>query len=152
MNGRMAMTRMTAIAVPRPTLKFLYISVYIRLAITSVPKLPPVITYTMSNTFKVLITMVVMTTIIVGAMIGTITAQKIRHSVAPSTRAASVISSGTDLIAAERIVMQKPVQIQMPTTISAAVFQPGVATKATGCWPSAVSMAFSRPICTVLLP
>ncbi len=36
-KGMMTTTRMTATAVPRPTLKFLYISVYMRLAITSVP-------------------------------------------------------------------------------------------------------------------
>src|SRR5688572_25828307 len=96
MNGMIARTRTTATAVPRPTLKFLYISVYMRLAITSVWKLPPVITYTRSKSFNTLITMVVTTTVIVGRMIGTMILQKTVHSVAPSTRAASRISSGTD--------------------------------------------------------
>src|SRR5574339_326320 len=114
----MTATRMTASAVPRPTLKFLYISVYIRLAITSVPKFPPVITYTISNSFKTLMTMVVITTRIVGMMMGTVIFQKDSHSVAPSTRAASRISSGTDLSAAARMVIQKPDKIQMPTTMS----------------------------------
>src|SRR5215207_6192284 len=110
-----ATTRTTAIAVPRPTLKFLYISVYIRVAMTSVWKLPPVMTYTRSNSFSTLITMVVTTTVIVGRMMGTMIFQNTVHSVAPSTRAASRISSGTDFSAAARIVMQNPDQIQMPT-------------------------------------
>src|SRR5512142_2458090 len=127
-----ATTRITATAVPWPMLEFLYISVYIRLAITSVLKLPPVITYTISKTFSVLMTMVVMTTTMVGMMTGTITRQNTAHSVAPSMRAASMISSGTDLMEADRIVMQKPVQIQIPTRMIITVFMGTVSIHATG--------------------
>src|SRR5512142_792022 len=98
----------------------------------------------MSKIFSVLMTMVVMTTMMVGMMMGTITSQNTDHSVAPSMRAASRISSGTDLMEAERIVMQKPVQIQMPTTISTAVLRPGVEMNAIGCAPKEVRIAFSR--------
>src|SRR5512146_860207 len=146
MNGMITTTSTTATAVPWPTLKKLYISRYMRTAMTSVPNCPPVITYTMSKILRVLITMVVMTTTMVGMMIGTMMRQNTDHSVAPSTRAASRISSGTDLMAAERMVMQKPVQIQTPTTIRAAVLMPGVWTNARGFSPNEARMAFNRPI------
>src|SRR5215211_3014924 len=143
MNGMIARTRTTAIAVPRPTLKFLYISVYMRLAMTSVWKLPPVITYTRSNSFRTLITMVVTTTVMVGRMIGTMILQNTVHSVAPSTRAASRISSGTDFSAAARIVIQKPDQIQIPTTMITKVLIGVVESQATGHPPSDVMIAFN---------
>src|ERR671921_478202 len=146
MNGMIATTRTTATAVPRPTLKFLYISVYMRLAMTSVWKLPPVITYTRSKSFNTLMTIVVTTTVMVGRIIGTMILQKTVHSVAPSTRAASRISSGTDLSAAARIVIQNPDQIQMPTMMIMKVLIGVVDSQATGCPPSAVMIAFSRPI------
>src|SRR5918996_4412529 len=152
MNGMIARTRITATAVPRPTLKFLYISVYMRLAITSVWKLPPVITYTRSNSFSTLITMVVTTTVMVGRMIGTMILQKTVHSVAPSTRAASRISSGTDLSAAARIVMQNPDQIQMPTRMIIKVLIGVVESQATGRPPSEVMIEFNRPICVCDVP
>src|SRR6476660_9657835 len=100
----------------------------------------------MSNSLSTLMTIVVTTTRIVGMMIGTVTLQKDTHSVAPSTRAASRISSGTDFSAAERIVMQNPVQIQTPTTISMTVLRPGVDSQATGLNPSAVTIEFNKPI------
>jgi hypothetical protein len=62
-----------------------------------------------------------------------------------------MISSGTDLSAAERMVMQKPVQIHTPTTISMTVFRSRMVKKGTGRPPSAVMMALSRPICGPLL-
>src|SRR5687767_1613065 len=152
MNGMIATTRTTATAVPRPTLKFLYISVYMRLAITSVWKLPPVITYTRSKSFNTLITIVVTTTVIVGRMIGTMILQKTVHSVAPSTRAASRISSGTDFSAAARIVMQNPDQIQMPTTMIINVLIGVVESQATGSPPKAVIIAFNSPIWFCCVP
>src|SRR5215210_5788556 len=152
MKGMIARTRTTATAVPRPTLKFLYMSVYIRLAITSVWKLPPVITYTRSNSLSTLITIVVTTTVIVGRMMGTIILQKTVHSVAPSTRAASRISSGTDFSAAARIVMQKPDQIQMPTRMIAYVLIGMVESQATGFPPSDVMIAFNSPTCVCCVP
>ena len=45
---------------------------------------------------------------------------------APSIRAASSNSSGTALIAAEKITMAKPVCIQMSTTIIQKLFQGAV--------------------------
>ena len=50
---------MTAIAMDRPV--FVTINLNIRLAITSVPKLPPVITKIISNIFNTLMTIVVVT-------------------------------------------------------------------------------------------
>src|SRR5688572_19096117 len=144
MNGMIASTRTTATAVPRPTLKFLYISVYIRLAMTSVWKLPPVMTYTRSNSFSTLMTMVVTTTVIVGRIMGTMIRQNTVHSVAPSTRAASRISSGTDLSAAARIVMQNPDQIQIPTRTIMKVLMGVVESQVTGRPPKAVMIAFKR--------
>src|SRR5512138_1244815 len=90
--------------------------------------------------------MVVMTTATVGAMIGRTIWVKTRHSVAPSTRAASVISVGTLFSEADRMVMQKPVHIQMPTTIRAMVLTWGVVSHETGGIPRLVTMAFSSPI------
>src|SRR5215213_795051 len=152
MNGMIARTRTTAIAVPRPTLKFLYISVYMRLAITSVWKLPPVITYTRSNSFRTLITIVVTTTVMVGRMMGTMILQNTVHSVAPSTRAASRISSGTDLSAAAKIVMQNPDQIQIPTITIIKVLIGVVESQAIGRPPNEVMMAFNKPICVCEVP
>src|ERR1051325_4287788 len=100
----------------------------------------------MSNNFSTLMTIVVTTTRMVGIMIGTVTFQKDTHSVAPSTRAASRISSGTDFSAADRIAMQNPVQIQPPTTISMTVLSPGVDNQATGLPPRAVTIEFKSPI------
>src|SRR5574338_1693 len=102
----------------------------------------------MSNTFNALITMVVTTTRMVGMMMGTMIFQKVVHSVAPSTWAASRISSGTALSEAERMVMQKPVHIQTPTTMSAAVLMPGIVIQDTGGNPRRVMIEFSRPIWT----
>ena len=52
------------------------------------------------------------------AICGSVTRQKICDGVAPSTRAASMISSGTALIAADRMTIAKPVWIQIRMTIS----------------------------------
>src|SRR5574341_354253 len=106
----------------------------------------------MSNNFRTLMTMVVTTTNRVGMMIGTVIFQKVVHSVAPSARAASRISSGTDFSAAERIVMQNPVQIQMPTMINMYVLSPDVESQGIGLPPNAVMMEFSKPICTCCVP
>src|SRR3990172_1147397 len=97
-------------------------------------------------------TIVVTTTRMVGMMIGTMIFQNAVHSLAPSTRAASRISSGTDLSEAERIVMQNPVQIQTPTMTSMIVLIPGVDTQETGLPPSAVMIEFSNPIWTCCVP
>src|SRR5258708_17489187 len=119
-------------AAARPASKLVQCSVYNRVAITSVLYWPPVITYTMSKILSTLMIMVVITTVIVGRIIGTMMPAKISISVAPSTRAASRISDGTPFSAAARMVMEKPVHIQMPTTIIASVLITGCVTYDTG--------------------
>ena len=54
-------------------------------------------TNTMSNTFSALMTMYVVTTTIVGRMLGMMTRRNTWNSEAPSMRAASMISSGIGL-------------------------------------------------------
>ena len=68
------------------------------------------------------------------------------NSDAPSMRAASMISSGIDLIAADRMTMANPVCIQTMITISNRLFQGCCASHATGFWPSPSMMPFSRPM------
>src|SRR5216684_5643673 len=104
-------------------------------------------TYTMSKIFSTLIIMVVVTTISVGEIVGIVTFQKTFQGFAPSTWAASIISVGTFLIAAEMIVMQKPVDIHTPTRIRAMVLTCGDVSHETGCPPSATSIALNSPIC-----
>src|SRR5512147_1218480 len=96
--------------------------------------------------------MVVTTTVMVGRMMGTMILQNTVHSVAPSTRAASRISSGTDFKAAARMVIQKPDQIQIPTSTIMNVFSGVVDSHAIGLPPSDVMMAFNKPICAWDVP
>jgi hypothetical protein len=63
-----------------------------------------------------------------------------------------MISSGTAFSEADRIVMQKPVQIHTPTTIRARVLIWGVERNAIGLPPKAVMIAFSNPIWTWRVP
>ena len=86
-------------------------------AMTWVSKLPPVMTYTMSNALSAVMTIVVATTAIVGSSSGKTIRRKTCHSFAPSTRAASSSSTLMPLSAAEMMTMQKPVHIQAMTTI-----------------------------------
>src|SRR5690242_3227054 len=102
--------------------------------------------YTMSKIFSTLIIIVVVTTVSVGRITGTVMFQKATQAFAPSTEAASSRSAGTFLIAAERIVMQNPVDIQMPTTIRATVLTWGSVIHDTGCPPSEINSALSSPI------
>src|SRR5581483_3840291 len=102
--------------------------------------------YTMSKIFSTLMTIVVVTTVMVGRMTGTVILQNETQALAPSTDAASSRSAGTFLIAAERIVIQKPVDIHTPTIISATVLMAGSVSHETG-WPHReVTSAFSSPI------
>src|SRR4051794_11983826 len=94
-----------------------------RSATTSVPLasgLP--ITNTMSKTFIAVMTMYVVTTTTVGVMLGTMMRRNTWNSDAPSMRAASMISSGIALIAADNTTMAKPVWIQTMITISSRLF------------------------------
>ena len=101
-----------------------------------------------SKIFSTLMTMVVVTTTTVGQMDGRLTRQNTCHSLAPSTRAASSSSFGMPLYAADKMTMQKPVQIQTPTAMSAKLLIHGRSTsQPTGSPPSATTMALSRPIC-----
>ncbi|MNL62671.1 hypothetical protein D3C87_1867130 [compost metagenome] len=78
---------------------------------------------TTSNIFNVKTIIVVVTVRIVAEMNGIIMPKKIFTSPAPSTRAASRISSGTPLIAAEKITIAKPVCIQIKITMRKKLFQ-----------------------------
>src|SRR5436309_2864481 len=97
--------------------------------------------YTMSKIFSTLMTIVVLTTVSVGRITGTMIRQNVTHSFAPSTDAASSRSDGTFLIAAERMVIQKPVDIHTPTMINITVLIAGSVSHETGWPPSEVTMA-----------
>src|SRR6476619_2182406 len=118
MIGMTEMNRITASAEPRPESELPKALVNIWLAMTSVPKLPLVVTLTMSNTFMTTTTRVVTTTPMVGAIWGTTTRQKVWFSLAPSILAASVSSVGTALMADDRMTMAKPTWIQIKITMS----------------------------------
>ena len=75
----------------------------------------------MSKTFSTPIMIVVSTTAIVDEICGTITRQKICTSVAPSMRAASIVSSGTPLIADESSTIANPTWSQIMITMSSSV-------------------------------
>ena len=60
---------------------------------------------------------VVSTTISAGRIIGTVMYRNIRSAVTPSSRAASTMSSGMALIAAESTVIAKPAWTQIMITI-----------------------------------
>ena len=61
-------------------------------------------------------------------------------------RAASMISSGIDLIAADSTTIAKPVCIQTMITISNRLFHGWRPSHATGSWPRPSMMPFSRPM------
>ena len=73
----------------------------------------------MSKIFSTTMAMVVATVMIEPLMIGTITPVKIWRSHAPSSRAASMTSTDTPLMAADRTTIAKPVWSQMKITIRA---------------------------------
>ena len=115
------------------------------LASTWVPKLPLVTTLTMSNTFMTVTMSVVTTTPMVVAICGRVTRQKTCDVVAPSTRAASMISSGTALIAAEKITIAKPAWIQIRITISHMLLN--------GCsWMNPTGLAVNTPCLFLAIP
>ena len=102
---------------PTPRLRKLNASSKKSVASTFVPKLPPVLTRTMSNTLATATRIAVTTTPTVGRIWGSVTLKNCSLSLAPSMRAASRSSSGTALIAADRITIAKPVWIQMRMNI-----------------------------------
>ena len=80
----------------------------------------------------------VTTTPIVVAICGSVTRQKICDGVPPSTRAASRISSGTALIAADRMTIANPVWIQIRMTISQKLLNGGS-------WMKPIGLGTVRP-------
>ena len=68
------------------------------------------------------------------------------NSEAPSMRAASMISSGIDLMAADSTTMAKPVWIQIMITMSSRLFHGRCDSHATGSWPRPSLMPLSRPM------
>ena len=77
---------------------------------------------------------------------GITTRMKVCSSPAPSIRAASIISVGTPLIAAERITMAKPAWSQIMTTIKARVLVGISCSQGIGSPPNEVTMALRTPI------
>src|SRR4051812_35212387 len=125
-TGMIAMRRTTASALPRPNCPNWNDSLIIWLATTSVLKLPPVMTHTMSNAFRAVITIVVDTTATVGRSSGKTIFRNTCISVAPSTRAASRSSALMPLRAADRMTIAKPVHIHVMTRMRKTVFRPRV--------------------------
>ena len=67
---------------------------------------------------------------------------------APSIRAASMISSGMDFIAAASTTIANPVWIQIMMTISRKVLIGLVSSQCGGCFhPSLMTISLSRPTC-----
>ena len=89
------------------------------------------------------------TVTIVTLICGTTTRKKICRSLAPSMRAASRVSPGTPLTAAESSTMAKPTFIQSSITISRKLLKWKVfsCSQAIGSPPNAVTMAFWMPTC-----
>ena len=69
---------------------------------------------------------------------GTLIRKKIWNGLAPSTIAASMVSSGMPRSAADRITMANPVWIQISTTIRKKLFQNGIVSQVCG-WTSSAS-------------
>ena len=88
---------------------------------------------------------VVATVMIEPRMIGTMTPKKSWRSLAPSSRAASITSLGTPLMAADRTTMANPVWSQIMITISDEVDREGRGA-GIGCAAEAVQIAFSEAV------
>lgn len=121
MKGSISSSMTTAMALPYPGRKLVkdsqnMLNPKIRVA----PLGPPwVMIITKSKTFRTVTIMVVTTTMMVGQINRTLIRQNTCHGVAPSIRAASRISVSRARSAADRITMQKPVQIHTAAAISA---------------------------------
>ncbi len=132
MTGMISASRITATALARPGWPKLNSSLYMRSAMMSVSKLPPVITYTMSKALSAVMIMVVETTATVGRSSGNVMPRNTCHSLAPSTRAASRSSALMPFSAADRMTMQNPVQTHAATTMSQIVLSGASWRKVTG--------------------
>jgi hypothetical protein len=107
---------------------------------------------TMSNSFSVAMKTVTATTMIAERIDGTVTFQKISDGLAPSMRAASTISVGTPLSAADRTTVAKPTSIHTRTTMSRRLFHGDSLSQLTGEPPSQTTIWLSRPICSPPAP
>ena len=103
----------------------------------------------MSKTFITPMSTVMNTVMTVGQICGTTTRKNACRSLAPSIRAASSVSVGTPLTAAESSTMENPTcaQIRMTMRKKLLRWKAAPASHTTGSKPSAVTMAFCRPIC-----
>ena len=79
-------------------------------------------------------------------MLGTTIRQKTWNSFAPSIRAASMISSGIDLMAADSTTMANPTWIQIMITMSSRLFHGRSDSHGTGFLPNAIMIPFSSPM------
>src|SRR5262245_16950579 len=100
----------------------------------------------MSKILTVALAIVGVTGTIEPRMFGTMIRKKSWLSVAPSRRAASMISVETPLIAAERTTIAKPVWSQIRITISAKMLIGFVVKNGIAWPPNPVITAFSSPI------
>ena len=103
----------------------------------------------MSKTFMTPMVTVMKTVITVGQICGTTTRKNACTSLAPSMRAASIVSVGTPLIAADSSTIENPTCAQTRMTMRNRLFRWKVDcwSQTTGSKPSAVTIAFCRPIC-----
>src|SRR5699024_9690027 len=125
---------------------------YIWFASTWVSNLAPVIVRVISKIFNVAMEIVVSTTTREGRMLGTVICRNICHPLTPSSLAASMMSSGTALIAADNTTIANPAWIQIITAMRKTVFHGESCRNRTGSKPRRVSRALSTPICTLLPP
>ena len=101
----------------------------------------------MSKTFSVATPMTVSTMTSAGRMLGMVTNRNIPMALTPSRRAASTMSSGIALIAADRIVIAKPAWIQIMMMIRKIVLYGLLSSHCCGVPPTRTTSSLSRPIC-----
>src|SRR5439155_20331976 len=104
------------------------------------------LTEAVSNVLSALMIIVGPTTVIAGQSSGVTMSWTMRNSFAPSILAASRTSVLIALRLAEMMTMQKPVMVQMPTKIRAALLVVELTSHATGCCPNDPSNALSVPV------
>ena len=104
----------------------------------------------MSKIFITVISVVTKTVMIVPLICGTTTRKKICRSPAPSIRAASSVSTGTPLIAAESSTIAKPICAHSSITISSRLLRWNwsCCSHGIGLPPRSTTIAFCRPICS----
>src|SRR5660398_238622 len=144
--GMTKMNRTTASAAPKDSRPSTKLSTYLLLAAMSVSLRPCVSVRTMSETLSEAIVMVVRTTTSVARMAGIVMNRKRCQGLAPSSDAASFISMGTPLMAAEMITMAKPVWIHTKMKTKKIVFHGDSVRKLNAGNPIWVSKALSMPV------